>query len=200
MKAHNADHAGSLLITAAVILFFASLPMGIFIVTFIHQSFYLDKSYWYFDSPMSSYIMMVSMFLIIPALLIIIAIYLFKTYESKKRSINLIIASTITLVIMGSGVFLSLDNFYYMDRTGLYYDELWKLKKSVYSWDDITAMKQVNKNDGGTLTPEKIVFTYGKENIELPLTPKLRNEIDPVLEYIENAKGIELVMESVATE
>jgi ribose 5-phosphate isomerase len=93
-----------------------------------------------------------------------------------------------------------LDNFYYMDRTGLYYDELWKLKKTVHSWDDITAMKQVNKNDGGTLTPEKIIFTYGKENIELPLTPKLRNEIDPVLEYIENAKGIKLVMESVTTD
>jgi ABC-type multidrug transport system fused ATPase/permease subunit len=200
LKAHNADHAGSLLVTAAVILFFASVPMGIFIVTFVHQSFYLDKSYWYFDSPMSSYFMMVSMFLIIPVLLIIIAIYLFKTYESKKRSINLIIASTITLVIMGSGVYLSLDNFYYMDKNGLYYDELWKLDKTVYSWDDITAMKQVNKNVGGTLTPEKVIFTYGDENIELPLTPKLRNEIEPVFDYIENAKGVELVMETVATE
>ncbi|WP_079509260.1 hypothetical protein [Mesobacillus jeotgali] len=200
MSAHNADRAGSLLITAAVILFFAAVPMGIFIVSFVHQSFYLNKTHWFFDSPMSSYITMVAMFLIIPVFLIIIATYLFKTNESRKRNANVSIASLITLVLMISGSWLSLDNYYYMDESGLHYDELWKLDKSVYSWNDITAMKQINKNDGGTLTPEKVIFTYGKEEIELPLSPKLRNEIEPVIAYVENAKGVKLVMENVTAE
>ncbi|RSD25523.1 hypothetical protein [Mesobacillus subterraneus] len=200
MNAHNADRAGSLLITAAVILFFAAVPIGIFIVTFIHQSFYLKRSHWFFASPMSSYITMVSVFLIIPVLLIVIAVYLFKTDESKKRSLNLTIASVITLSIMAAGTFLSLDNYYYMDKTGLFYNELLKLDETPYNWDEMTAMKQVNKNDGGTLTPEKLIFTFGEHEKELPLTPKLRNEIEPVIDYVENTKGVKLVMENVTAE
>lgn len=195
MNAHNADRAGSLLITVAVILLFASVPIGIFIVTFIHQSIYIDKSHWFFDSPMSSYITMVAMLLIIPVLLIIIAVYLFKTDESRKRNLNLFIASIFTLLIMAAGGYLSIDNYYYMDKDGLYYDELWKLEHTVYPWDRITEMKQVNKKEAGTLTPDKLIFTYDNEKIELPLSPKLRNEVDPVIDYIENTKGIELVME-----
>ncbi|WNF21154.1 hypothetical protein [Mesobacillus jeotgali] len=197
MNAHNADRAGSLLITFAVILLFASLPIGIFIVTFIHQSIYIDKSQWFFDSPMSSYITMVSILLIIPVLLIIIAVYLFKTDESRKRSLNVFIASIFTLLIMAAGGYLSIDNYYYMDKDGLYYDELWKLEQTVYPWDRITEMKQVNKKEAGTLTPDKLIFTYDNEKIELPLSPKLRNEVDPVIDYIENTKGIELVMEII---
>lgn len=105
-----------------------------------------------------------------------------------------------TLLILGIGSYGSLDNYYYIDRNGLYYDELWKIEKTVYEWDDITAMKQVNTNDGGTLTPEKIIFTYGDEEIELPLSPKLRNEIDPVIEYIENTKGVEMTMENITAD
>jgi hypothetical protein len=197
LNAHNADRAGSLLITVAVILLFASVPIGIFIVTFIHQSIYIDKSHWFFDSPMSSYITMVAMLMIIPVLLIIIAIYLFKTDESRKRSFHVGVASIFTLLIMGAGGYLSIDNYYYMDKDGLYYDELWKLEQTVYPWDRITEMKQVNKKEAGTLTPDKLVFTYDNEKIELPLSPKLRNEVDPVIDYIENTKGIELVMEII---
>jgi hypothetical protein len=200
LNAHNADRAGSLLITVAVILLFASVPIGIFIVTFIHQSIYIDKSHWFFDSPMSSYITMVAMLLIIPVLLIIIAIYLFKTDESRKRSFNLFIASIFTLLIMAAGGYLSIDNYYYMDKEGLYYDELWKLEQTVYHWDRITEMKQVNKKEAGTLTPDKLIFTYDNEKIELPLSPKLRNEVDPVIDYIENTKGIELVMEIITVD
>ena len=200
MIAHNADRAGSLLITVAVILFFASVPIGIFIVSFIHHSIYLDRSHWFFDSPMSSYFTMIGVLLIIPVLLIIMAIYLFKTDESKKRSFNLFIASVFTLLIMAVGGYLSIDNYYYMDRNGLYYDELWKLNETVYSWDEITAMKQINKKEGGTLTPDKVIFTYEDKKIELPLTPKLRNEIDPVISYIENAKGVELVMVNITVD
>jgi len=58
-------------------------------------------------------------------------------------------------------------------------------------------MKQVNKKEGGTLTPDKVIFIYDDERIELPLTPKLSNEIDPVISYIENTKGVELVMENI---
>lgn len=195
MTAHNADRAGSLLITIAVILLFASVPIGIFLVSFIHQSIYLDRSYWFFESPMSSYITMVLVFLIIPVLLIIIAIYLFKTDESKKRSYIVFIASAFTLLIMSTGCYLSIDNYYYMDKNGLYYDELWKLEQTVYSWNEITEMKQINKKEGGTLTPDKLIFIFEDKKIELPLSPKLRNEVDPVINYIENAKGIELVME-----
>jgi hypothetical protein len=197
LSAHNADRAGSLLITVAVILLFASVPIGIFIVTFIHQSIYIDKSHWFFDSPMSSYVAMVAVFLIIPVLLIIIAIYLFKTDESRKRSFNVFIASALTLVIMAAGGYLSIDNYYYMDKNALYYDELWKLEQTVYPWDKITEMKQINKKEGGTLTPDKVIFIYDDERIELPLTPKLSNEIDPVISYIENTKGVELVMENI---
>lgn len=197
MSAHNADRAGSLLITVAVILFFASVPIGIFIVTFIHQSIYIDKSQWFFDSPMSSYITMVAMLLIIPVLLIIIAIYLFKTDESSKRSFNVFVASIFTLLIMAAGGYLSIDNYYYMDKNGLYYDELWKLEQTVYPWDKITEIKQVNKKEGGTLTPDRLIFTYENEKIEFPLNPKLRNEVDPVIDYIENTKGLELVMEII---
>lgn len=200
MNAHNADRAGSLLITAAVILFFASVPIGIFIVSFVHQSFYLNRTQWFFDSPMSSYITMVAVLLIIPILLIVMAIYLFKTDESRKRSINVLIASIFTLILMAAGSYLSVDNYYFMDKKGLHYDELWKLEKVVYSWDEMTSMKQVNKNDGGTLTPEKVVFTYGERNVELAITPKLRNEIDPIIDYVENEKGIELVMVNISTE
>lgn len=200
LSAHNADRAGSLLITAAVILLFASVPIGIFIVSFVHQSMYLERSYWFFDSPMSSYVTIVAVLLIIPIFLIIIAIYLFRTDESRKRNVNVFIASLVTLLVMISGIYMSLDNYYYIDKNGLHYDELWKLEKSFYSWDDITAMKQINKNDGGTLTPEKLVFTYGIETIELPLTPKLRNEIDPVIDFVENVEGVELVMENITTE
>lgn len=200
MNAHNADRAGSLLITAAVILFFASVPIGIFIVSFVHQSFYLNRTQWFFDSPMSSYITMVAVLLIIPILLIVMAIYLFKTDESRKRSINVLIASIFTLILMAAGSYLSVDNYYFMDKKGLHYDELWKLEKVVYSWDEMTSMKQVNKNDGGTLTPEKVVFTYGERKVELAITPKLRNEIDPIIDYVENEKGIELVMVNISTE
>ncbi|MBT2638212.1 MULTISPECIES: hypothetical protein [unclassified Bacillus (in: firmicutes)] len=200
MSAHNADRAGSLMITVAVILLFASIPISIFIVTFIHHSVYLDRSHWFFDSPMSSYIMMIVVFLIIPVLLIIMAIYLFKTDESKKRSFNLFIASVFTLLFMASGGYLSLDNYYYMDKNGLYYDELWKLEKTVYHWDEITSMKQINKKEAGTLTPDKVIFTYEEKKLELPLTPKLRNEIDPVINYIENTKGVELVMENITVD
>ncbi|MEH7885053.1 hypothetical protein V7654_12125 [Bacillus sp. JJ1609] len=200
MREHNADRAGSLLVTTAVILLFASVPIGIFLVAFIHQSFYLKKSYWYFDTPMSSYVTMVAMFLIIPVLLIFIAIYLFKSYESKKRSLILAISTLITIVITGIGGYLSLDNYYYMDKTGLYYDDLWGMEKTVYAWDEITAMKQINKKENGTLSPEKVIFTYGDDKIELPLTPKLRNEIEPVIGYIENAKGVKLVMETRTVE
>lgn len=200
LSAHNADRAGSLLITVAVILLFAAVPIGIFIVSFIHNSVYLDRSHWFFDSPMSSYITMVVVFLIVPVLLIVMAIYLFKTDESKKRSINVFLASAFTLVVMAAGGYLSIDNYYYMDKNGLYYDELWKLEQTEYSWDEITAMKQINKKEGGTLTPDRVIFTYEDEKIELPLTPKLRNEIDPVIDYIENAKGIELVMENITTD
>lgn len=200
MNAHNADRAGSLLITAAVILFFASVPIGIFIVSFVHQSFYLNRTQWFFDSPMSSYITMVAVLLIIPILLIVMAIYLFKTDESRKRSINVLFASIFTLLLMAAGSYLSVDNYYFMDKKGLHYDELWKLEKVVYSWDEMTSMKQVNKNDGGTLTPEKVVFTYGERNVELAITPKLRNEIDPIIDYVENEKGIELVMVNISTE
>lgn len=195
MTAHNADRAGSLLITIAVILLFASVPIGIFIVSFIHQSFYLDRSHWFFESPMSSYITMVLVFLIIPVLLIIIAIYLFKTDESRKRSFIVFIASAFTLLIMSVGGYLSIDNYYYMDKSGLYYDELWKLEQTVYSWNEITEMKQINKKEGGTLTPDKLIFIFEDKKIELPLSPKLRNEVDPVIDYIENAKGVKLVME-----
>lgn len=200
MNAHNVDRAGSLLITAAVILFFASVPIGIFIVSFVHQSFYLNRTQWFFDSPMSSYITMVAVLLIIPILLIVMAIYLFKTDESRKRSINVLIASIFTLILMAAGSYLSVDNYYFMDKKGLHYDELWKLEKVVYSWDEMTSMKQVNKNDGGTLTPEKVVFTYGERKVELAITPKLRNEIDPIIDYVENEKGIELVMVNISTE
>lgn len=200
MNAHNVDRAGSLLITAAVILFFASVPIGIFIVSFVHQSFYLNRTQWFFDSPMSSYITMVAVLLIIPILLIVMAIYLFKTDESRKRSINVLFASIFTLLLMAAGSYLSVDNYYFMDKKGLHYDELWKLEKVVYSWDEMTSMKQVNKNDGGTLTPEKVVFTYGERNVELAITPKLRNEIDPIIDYVENEKGIELVMVNISTE
>lgn len=197
MSVHNADRAGSLLITVAVILLFASVPIGIFIVTFIHQSFYIEKSHWFFDSPMSSYIAMVAMLLIIPVLLIIIAIYLFKTDESRKRSFSVFIASTFTLLVMAAGGYLSLDNYYYIDKDGLYYDELWKLEQTVYSWDNITEIKQINKKEGGTLTPDKLIFIFDDNKIELPLSPKLRNEIDPVISYIENTKGLKLVMEII---
>lgn len=200
LREHNADRAGSILVTTAVILFFASVPIGIFIVSFIHQSFYLKKTHWYFDSPMSSYITMVAMFLIIPVLLIFIAIYLFKTYESKKRSLILALSALITIGITAVGGYLSLDNYFYMDKTGLHYDELWRIDKTVYEWDAITEMKQINKKEGGTLTPEKVVFTYGDDKIELPLSPKLRNEIDPVIGYVENTKGIKLVMEEVVVD
>lgn len=101
---------------------------------------------------------------------------------------------------MAAGSYLSVDNYYFMDKKGLHYDELWKLEKVVYSWDEMTSMKQVNKNDGGTLTPEKVVFTYGERNVELAITPKLRNEIDPIIDYVENEKGIELVMVNISTE
>jgi hypothetical protein len=200
LSAHNADRAGSLLITVAVILLFASVPIGIFIVSFIHNSVYIDRSHWFFDSPMSSYITMVAVLLIIPILLIIIAIYLFKTEESRKRNFNVFIASAFTLVIMAAGGYLSIDNYYYIDKSGLYYDELWKLEKNEYSWDKITEIKQINKKEGGTLTPDKMIFTYDDESIELPLTPKLRNEIDPVINYVENEKGVELVMENITIE
>lgn len=200
MRAHNADRAGSLLVTTAVILLFASVPIGIFIVTFIHQSFYLKKSHWFFDTPMSSYVTMVAMFLIIPVLLICIAIYLFKSFESKKRSLILAFSSVITILITGIGGYLSLDNYFYMNKTGLYYDELWALDKTVYTWEEITAMKQINKKENGTLSPEKVIFTYGNDKIELPLTPKLRNEIDPVIGYIENTKGVKLVLETRTAE
>ncbi|WLR56906.1 hypothetical protein LC048_08580 [Mesobacillus subterraneus] len=200
MNAHNADRAGSLLITVAVILLFASVPIGIFIVSFIHNSVYLDRSHWFFDSPMSSYISMVAVFLIIPVLLIIMAIYLFKTDESTKRSFHIFIAAIFTLLIMAAGGYLSIDNYYYMDKNGLYYDELWKLEQTEYSWDEITEMKQINKKEGGTLTPDKVIFTYDDNKIELPLTPKLRNEIDPVITYIENTKGVQLVMENITTD
>ncbi len=113
---------------------------------------------------------------------------------------NVSIASFATLLVMVSGTYLSLDNYYYIDKDGLHYDELWKLDESFYAWADITAMKQVNKNEGGTLTPEKLIFTYGDQNIELPLTPKLRNEIDPVIAFVENVEGVELVMENITTE
>lgn len=200
MREHNADRAGSLLVTTAVILLFASVPIGIFLVTFIHQSFYLKKSYWFFDTPMSSYVTMVAMFLIIPVLLIFIAIYLFKSYESKKRSLILALSTLITIFITIIGGYLSLDNYFYMDKKGLYYDNLWGLEKTAYAWDEITAMKQINKKENGTLSPEKVIFTYGDDKIELPLTPKLRNEIDPVIGYIENAKGVKLVMETRTVE
>lgn len=200
LSAHNADRAGSLLITVAVILLFASVPIGIFIVSFIHNSVYLDRSHWFFDSPMSSYITMVAVFLIIPVLLIFMAIYLFKTDESRKRSFNVFIAAAFTLVIMAAGGYLSIDNYYFMDKNGLYYDELWKLEQTEYSWNEITEMKQINKKEGGTLTPDKVIFTYDDKRIELPLTPKLRNEIDPVINYIENTKGVELVMVNITTD
>jgi hypothetical protein len=200
MIEQNADRAGSLLITSAVIMFFAAIPIGIFIVSFTHQSFYLKNNHWYFDSPSSAYFTMVIMFLIIPVLLIAIAIYLSKSFESKKRSFIVLVSSILTILVMGIGGYISIDNYYYMDRTGLHYDELWKFEKTVYAWDDITEMKQVNKKEGGTLTPEKVVFTYGDEKIELPLSPKLRNEIDPVINYIEKEKGLKLVMENITVE
>lgn len=195
MIEQNADKAGTILITTAVILFFAAIPIGIFLVTFIHQSFYLKKTHWFFDSPMSSYISMVVILLTIPILLIFIAIYLIKSYESKSRTIIIGVSSLIVMSVSGLGFYLALDNYYYMDRSGLFYDELWKINKTVYSWEEITEMKQINKKEGGTLVPEKVIFTYGDNNIELPLTPKLRNEIEPVIGYIENTKGIELIYE-----
>jgi hypothetical protein len=195
MIEQNADKAGTILITTAVILFFAAIPIGIFLVTFIHQSFYLKKTHWFFDSPMSSYISMVVILLTIPVLLIFIAIYLIKSYESKSRTIIIGVSSLIVMSVSGLGFYLALDNYYYMDRSGLFYDELWKINKTVYSWEEITEMKQINKKEGGTLVPEKVIFTYGDNNIELPLTPKLRNEIEPVIGYIENTKGIELIYE-----
>ncbi|WP_423406713.1 hypothetical protein AABM38_12445 [Heyndrickxia sp. MSNUG] len=200
MREHNADRAGSLLVTTAVILLFASVPIGIFLVAFIHQSFYLKNNYLFFDTPMSSYVTMVAMFLIIAVLLIFIAIYLFKSYESKKRSFILVLSTLITIVITIIGGYLSLDNYFYMDKEGLYYDDLWGLEKTAYSWDEITAMKQINKKENGTLSPEKVIFTYGEDKIELPLTHKLRNEIDPVIGYIENAKGVKLVLETRTVE
>lgn len=200
MREQNSDRAGSLLITAAIILIFAAVPIGIFLVTFIHQSFYLKKTHWFFDSPVSSYITMVAMLLTIPVLLIFVAIYLFKSYASKKRALITGVLSLFIVAVTAAGGFLSLDNYYYMDRSGLYYDELWKINKTAYLWDNITEMKQINKKDGGTLVPEKMIFTYGSNVIELPLTPKLRNEIEPVIGYIENTKGLKLIYEERTVE
>ncbi|WP_210366092.1 hypothetical protein [Bacillus sp. REN3] len=185
------------MITAAVIMFFAAMPIGIFIVTFVHQSFYLDKSQWFFDSPISSFIVMVGMLFSIPLLLIIIAIYMSRTEESRRRNTIVLAATFVTILIMSVIGYLSLDNYYYIDRKGIHYDELWKLETISYSWAELTSVKQVNINDGGTLKPEKIIFTYGTEKIDLPLSPKLRNEIEPVMRFIENEKGIRLDMETI---
>lgn len=113
---------------------------------------------------------------------------------------NILSISIVTFFIFAAGIYLSLDNYYYMDKSGLYYDELWEIEKTEYSWDEITEMKQINKKEGGTLIPEKLIFTYSNEKIELPLSPKLRNEIDPVIDYLENTKGLELIYVEVTAE
>ncbi|KKK38496.1 hypothetical protein WQ57_07770 [Mesobacillus campisalis] len=196
MREHNADSFSVYIIAAAIVMFFAALPAGIFIVNLLQQTLFIRESQLFFETPRSAFMAFIITLMIVPIVMILLVFVKSRTHGKKSR-ILIAAASIMTLAAFGGMSYLSFTNYYYMDQNGFHYNKLWQLQEERYPWEKLTTISQINTSDGGTLKADKLIFSFGQDKVELDITPKLYNEMEPVIESLKS-RGV--TMETVVKE
>jgi Zn-dependent protease with chaperone function len=86
VREHNADRFSVYIIAMAIVMFFAALPAGIFIVNLLQQTLFIRESQFFFETPRSAFIAFIITLMIVPLVMILLVLVKFRTHEKKAGS------------------------------------------------------------------------------------------------------------------
>jgi len=157
------------LVAYTIILFISSIFVPFVIVASYQSMVYFSRSYWFFSTPFSAYIIFMGGMVFIAVILTIYLIFRQKWEGKKLKWITafLILASIPAFI-------LSLTNYYYMDDDGIHYNGLTSLEEKEYQWNEMARIHIVYKNHQGTIGLFQYKFEMADgSKITLPFDDKL---------------------------
>lgn len=160
----NHDDQPPIILPITIILYISSLFMPFIFVFLLQGFFFFSRENWYFTAPFSAY-------LSFAAGIIVIAISLTIQLIVRARSNNRFVFIIVILgCLMSVPLFVAgTNNYYYLNDKGIHYHYLMKMDKEVYSWDELSKVKEVYKvRNGTTYLKELIFYTNDGRSVLIP--------------------------------
>ncbi|WP_099159299.1 hypothetical protein [Virgibacillus ndiopensis] len=153
-KKRNSHELVPIFVAIALILSFSSIFAPFVIITIIQDFFFKQvPNIWFFQSPVSSYVIAGVAFLYLGIVVGILAYYQSRIKGKKLfKSLGTIIAFVPGIVL----IYLTVNQYYYFTNEGIYQNDLFTIEEELYQWEEIEKAIVVSK--------------YNKKNSEVKLS------------------------------
>ncbi len=155
-----------------IILFLSSFIAPFILLYPIQELFYRPQEYFLFEPFFKAYIILI---VVLVAMALLILANLLVTPQTKKGKYVKRGIMGASLVLAGACLFLSINNYQFINTKGMHINHFFSLQVDVTSWENIARVEQINVKKNGVTVPDKLIFTlHDGSTIEQPFTSKLR--------------------------
>lgn len=152
------DESWGVIITIIVISIVSSVFLPFFMVLLLQNAFYHSMDYYLFAAPNSAYFTFMAGILWIPLILTLYLVF----QKISKQKVPLWLQRTIVGLLLSLSIlicYFGVNNYYYFDEQGLHYRHLFSQQESLYQWNEIQEVNQINQVKDGAMTPQKVIFS-----------------------------------------
>lgn len=161
-------------IAIGIMFILSSIFLPMIVGPLLRESIYRPDRVILFSSGPDAYFVLIGAFLAIGAAAIVIGI------QPLRRNIKACLSGL--LITAGlAGAVLAIDSYYYADKSGFHYNNLWSIKEKSISWDQIDSLVTVYEKEGVSLKPDRLEFhLHSSRQVDFPFYPSIENKIKEI--------------------